>query len=227
MKILGLITARGGSKGIPGKNIKLLGGKPLISYTIESAKNSELEDVIVSTDSLEIAEISKMSGANVPFIRPAELATDSAKSIDVIQHAVKYLESTNKNYDAICLLQPTTPFREKGLINDCIKKFTSGDFDSLITVLPVPHEFNPHWIFEPSKDGYLKIATGEKHIISRRQDLPEAYFRDGSIYLTKTSVLKNGSLYGDKIGYMVTNPEKHINLDTPKDWEKAEYLLSK
>src|SRR5690606_2699469 len=104
----------------------------------------------------------------------------------------------------VCLLQPTTPFRTGGLIDKAIEKFRSGNYDSLISVREVPAEFNPHWTFE-EKDGKLKIATGEEEIISRRQDLPKAYHRDGAIYITKTSVLlKQNSLYGDKIGFVDT-----------------------
>ena len=99
-----------------------------------------------------------------------------------------FLLNDNVYFDAVCLLQPTTPFRRKGLIDEAIKKFESGSFDSLVSVREVPHEFNPHWVFE-EKDGKLKIATGEKQIISRRQELPKAYHRDGAIYLTKTEVI--------------------------------------
>ena len=112
------------------------------------------------------------------------------------------------------------------MIDSAIEKFSSGNFDSLVSVREVPAEFNPHWVFE-EENGGLKIATGEKEIISRRQELPKAYHRDGAIYLTKTEVLmEQNSLYGKKIGFIDTTGDPYVNIDTPEDWEKAERLVS-
>ena len=228
MKILGLIPARGGSKGIPKKNIKLLGRKPLIEYTIDSAKESKwLSEIEVSTDDEEIAIAAEVYGCKPPFIRPAEFAEDTSTSLEVVQHAIAFFEAQNIFFDAVCLLQPTSPFRQKGLIDTAIEAFISTKADCLVSVLPIPHEFNPHWAFEETENGLLKIATGEKTIIPRRQDLPNAFHRDGSIYITKTEVIKKGSLYGNKIAYIESNPEFHVNIDTMKDWDTAEKLLNK
>ncbi|MGM1056404.1 MAG: cytidylyltransferase domain-containing protein [Bacteroidota bacterium] len=226
MKILGLIPARGGSKGIPGKNIKLLAGKPLLEYTFESAKASALlSRVILSTDDPEIIRTAEKIGLEVPFIRPKKLAEDTTTSLEVIKHALEELKINGEEYDAVCLLQPTTPFRETGLIDSAIKKFTEGNFDSLISVREVPADFNPHWVFE-EKDGKLQIATGEQEIIPRRQDLPKAYHRDGAIYITKTSILTDqNSLYGKNIGFINTTGSPYVNIDIPKDWEEAEQLI--
>lgn len=228
MKILGLIPARGGSKGVPKKNIKLLGEKPLIAYTIEAALESkQFTDVIVSTDDTEIAKVAEQFGAKVPFIRPTQLSTDSAKSIDVVIHALETLEKSEKKYDAVCLLQPTNPFRKVELIKNCIDKFQDKDFDALVSVERVPAEYNPHWQFNEDPYGYLKIVTGDKEIISRRQDLPITYKRDGSIYLTKVKVIKKyHSFYGDKLGFIEV-PEGQINIDTMEDWIKAEEFIKK
>ncbi|MCM4161913.1 acylneuraminate cytidylyltransferase family protein [Antarcticibacterium flavum] len=228
MKILGLIPARGGSKGIPGKNIKLLGGKPLLAYTVEAAKASTLLDrVILSSDDAKIIDVAKDLGLEVPFVRPAELAGDATSSLEVIRHALEELRSQGEEYDAVCLLQPTTPFRQEGLIDDVIRKFTEGNFDSLISVREVPAEFNPHWIFE-EKEGKLQIATGEQKIITRRQELPKAYHRDGAVYITKTSVLlEQNSLYGGNIGFIDTTGSPYVNIDTREDWEEAERHLSR
>lgn len=227
MKILGIITARGGSKGVPGKNIKLLGDLPLLTYTSKAANNSSLlTKTILSTDDISIIDVAKQFKLEVPFIRPSELATDTSSSISVIQHAVNFLESKGEYYDAICLLQPTSPFRKKGFIDEAIQKFISKKVDALVGVLPVPHELNPHWVFEPNSKGLLEIATGEKEIIKRRQDLPTAYFRDGSIYITKTSVIKSGSFYGSKLSFIENDPEFYVNIDTMKDWESAESKLN-
>ena len=228
MKILGLIPARGGSKGVPKKNIKLLGKKPLIEYTLDDAKNSKLiTKIVVSTDDEEIAIAAEISGFQPPFLRPTELAQDTSTSLEVVQHAIAFFESQNIFFDAVCLLQPTSPFREKGIIDKAIEKFISSNADSLVSVLPIPHEHNPHWAFEENELGLLKIATGEDKIIPRRQELPKSFHRDGSIYITKTAVIKNGSLYGNSIAYIESNPDFHVNIDTLKDWEKAEHLLTK
>lgn len=222
MRILGIIPARGGSKGVPGKNIKLLGELPLLAYTAKSALASkQLSKVILSTDSPSIAAVAQHYGIEVPFLRPETLATDTASSIAVVQHAVSYLENQGEFFDAVCLLQPTSPFRPKGFIDLAIQKFIHEDVDALVSVLPVPHEFNPHWVFEPNEKGLLQIATGEQEIIKRRQDLPPAYFRDGALYITKTSVIKEGSFYGAKLSYIENNPAFYVNIDTEADWEKA------
>lgn len=224
MKILGIIPARGGSKGVPGKNIKTLGTKPLIQYTLDAARQSSLlTRIIVSTDSDSIADCVKSQGDYIPFIRPASLALDHTPTLPVIQHALNFFLDKGEVYDAVCLLQVTNPFRVPGFIDLAIAKFTAQQCDSLISVLPVPHEFNPHWVFEAGEYGFLKIATGEKEIITRRQDLPPAFYRDGSIYITRSEVLlKENSLYGNKLTYIQSDPKWHVNIDTPADWEKAE-----
>lgn len=225
MRVLGIIPARGGSKGVSGKNIKLLNGKPLIQYTWESAKESKLlTRTILSSEDDNIIKLGKNLGLEVPFQRPIELAQDDSKSLDVIIHALTYFESINEKFDAVCILQPTTPFREKGLIDKAIKKFMKGGFDSLISVRKVPDEFNPHWVFEENQ-GMLHLATKDNEIITRRQDLPNAYFRDGAIYLTKSDViLNNRSLLGKSIGFTDTSNELYVNIDSPQDWLEAEKL---
>lgn len=227
MKVLGVIPARGGSKGIPGKNIKRLAGKPLIAYTSESAKKSNLlSRVILSSDSEEIIKVARDLGIEVPFRRPEVLAQDSTPTLEVVRHAVKYFISRGEEFQAICLLQPTSPVRGEGLIDTAIEKFVSGNYDSLISVREVPAKFNPHWIFE-EEDGKLRISTGEKEIIPRRQDLPTAFFRDGAIYLVKVEVLlEQDSLYGEKIGY-IKSSGPYVNLDVPEDWDQAEILFKK
>lgn len=226
MKILAIIPARGGSKGVPGKNIKLLGDKPLIAYSIEQAiMSNSFENIIVSTDNQDIASVAKQFGANVPFIRPSELADDTASSISVVQHAVDFYEAIGSFYDAICLLQPTSPFREKGFINKAITTFSNNDSDALISVLQVPHQYNPHWVFEPDSNGFLQIATGENELIKRRQELPMTFFRDGSIYLTKIDAIKKGSFFGQKLSFIQTNPDLYMNIDSANDWLQAEQKI--
>lgn len=227
MKILAIIPARGGSKGVPGKNIKLLNGKPLLAYTSEIALQSKyLTEVIVSTEDEQIIEVAKNLGIKVPFIRPAALSQDNTPTIDVIIHALQWYENQNIFFDAVCLLQVTSPFRTVDFLDNAINKFIEQDTDSLVSVLKVPHEYNPHWTFEVNEAGNLKIATGENQIISRRQELPAAYHRDGSIYITKTKVLlEQNSLYGKSTAFIESDPEYYVNIDILQDWDKAEGMI--
>lgn len=228
MKILGLIPAREGSKGIPEKNLKPLKGIPVINYSINIGLQSKLIDtVLVSTDSEKIAQLSREAGASVPFIRPSHLASDKSPTIDTVIHALKYLEDRSENYDAVCILQPTVPFRILEEVDQSILKFIESGADSLVSVREVPHKYNPHWCFEEDSNAdHLKIATGERQIIPRRQSLPKAYYRDGSIYLTLTdTILKGKSLYGNKITYFENTQSPDINIDTQTDWLQAENYI--
>jgi CMP-N,N'-diacetyllegionaminic acid synthase len=227
MRILAIIPARGGSKGVPFKNIKILNGKPLLAYTSEIALQSTyLTDVILSSDDFQIIEVAKQWGIQVPFIRPEELAQDTTPTIDVIIHALEWYDKQDISFDAVCVLQVTSPFRTVAFLDDAIQKFIASNCDSLVSVQKVPHEYNPHWTFEVNSEGNLKITTGEEKIIGRRQELPIAYHRDGSIYITKTEVLLHQhSLYGKKITFIESPPEFYINIDTLQDWEKAEKMI--
>ncbi|MBW3466369.1 cytidylyltransferase domain-containing protein [Arthrospiribacter ruber] len=229
MKILGIIPVRGGSKGIPGKNIKLLGGEPLIAYTKRSIDESSLlSKVVVSTDDDAISKVALDLGLDVPFTRPSSLADDQAPTLGVIIHCLDYFEKKGETFDAVCILQVTSPFRRRGMIDEAIQKFSSSGADTLVSVLPVPHEYNPHWIFEENEEGFLFISTGDEALISQRQKLPKAYFRDGAIYLTKSSVIKErDSLFGEKLTYILGDPKFHVNLDTLEDWDEAEKIIKK
>jgi CMP-N-acetylneuraminic acid synthetase len=229
MKILGFIPARAGSKGVPGKNIKILGAKPLIQYTLEAAQQSKfLSKSIVSTESETIKDCVVALGGYVPFMRPASLALDNTPTLPVIQHALNFYLEQGESFDAVCLLQVTNPFRLPGFIDQAIERFIETKCDAMISVLPVPAEFNPHWTFEADADDFLKIATGDEKIIPRRQDLPPAYFRDGSIYITRTKVLlEQHSLYGGTLGYILSDPTWHVNIDTWEDWNEAERRVGK
>ena len=146
-RVLGLIPARGGSKGVPRKNIKLLCGKPLLEYTAQAALASRLlSRVILSTEDEEIAEAGRRCGLEVPFLRPQELAADDTPMLPVIEHAVRWVEERGERFDAICLLQPTNPLRRAEEIDGCIELLIGTGADSVVTVLPVPAEYNPHWV---------------------------------------------------------------------------------
>ncbi len=229
MKILAIIPARGGSKGVPGKNIKLLGGKPLLAYTAEIALQSKyLTEVILSSEDDKIIEVAKGLGIPVPFVRPAALAQDDTPTLEVLIHALQWYKNQNIFFDAVCLLQVTSPFRTVDFVDKAIEKFMESACDSLVSVQQVPDEYNPHWTFELNQEGNLTIATGDDKIISRRQELPKAYHRDGSIYLTKTEVLlKQHSLYGKSTAFIESPSEFYVNIDTAADWVQAEQLLKK
>jgi CMP-N,N'-diacetyllegionaminic acid synthase len=227
MKALGIIPARGGSKGIPRKNIRLLCGKPLIQYTAEAALASQrLSRVILSTEDDEIAEVGRGCGLEVPFLRPAELAHDETPTLPVMQHAVRWIEAQGDQYDFICLLQPTNPLRTAEDIDSCLAMLEHGDLDSVVSVLPVPHDYNPHWVYLQDEDGLLRLSTKETLPIPRRQDLPPAFHREGSVYATRRSVLMNeDSLYGKRVAGYLMDAAHSVNIDGPEDWLRAEALL--
>jgi CMP-N,N'-diacetyllegionaminic acid synthase len=226
MRVLGIVPARGGSKGIPGKNVRPLGGKPLLVHTAEAALAARrLSRVVLTTDDEKIAEVGRACGLEVPFLRPAELAMDDTPTLPVLQHAVAELEKTGDRFDAVCLLQPTSPFRRAGDIDGCIEMLETEGLDAVVSVLPVPPEHNPHWVYFCDGDGLLRLATGEDQPIPRRQELPPAFHRDGSVYVTRRDVLmEENSLYGRRLGGFLAD-SRSVNLDTPADWERAERLF--
>ncbi len=226
LRVLGLVPARGGSKGVPRKNIKLLNGKPLLAYTAEAALGAKrLARVILSTDDAEIADVGQSCGLEVPFMRPAELAQDHTPTLPVVQHALRWLEEHGEHYDAICLLQPTSPLRCAADVDACIDLLAERQADAVVTILPVPLEYNPHWVYFQDSTGALHLSTGETTPIPRRQDLPLAYHREGSIYVTRRVVImEQNSFYGSHLlGYPV-DPQRCVNIDDAHDWARAELL---
>jgi len=224
MRILGLIPARGGSKGVPRKNIRCLNSKPLLAYTAEAALNSKrLARIVLSTEDEEIAAVGRECGLEVPFMRPADLAADSTPTLPVVKHVLESLEKLGDKFDAVCLLQPTNPLRRAIDIDNCIDLFERSTVDSVVSVRPVPAEYNPKWVYWQDIEGRLSISTGDDEPIRRRQDLPEAYHRDGSVYITRTEIIiDRGSLYGDHIlGYEMP-AEFSVNIDSEDDWVNAE-----
>lgn len=228
MKTLGIIPARGGSRGIPRKNIRPLCGKPLIQYTAEAALAAKrLSRVILSTEDEEIAAVGRSCGLEVPFLRPAELARDETPTLPVVQHAVRWIEDRGDHYDLICVLQPTNPLRRTADIDACLAMLEQSDLDSIVSVLPVPYEHNPHWVYLQDEEGLLRLSTGEDMPISRRHDLPQAFHRDGSVYATRRDVLLNeDSLYGKRLGMYLMDATESVNIDGPEDWRRAETLLA-
>jgi len=228
MNVLGLVLARGGSKGIPRKNIRLLAGKPLLQYTAEAALSARrLSSVVLSTEDAEIAAIGRQCGLEVPFMRPAALAADSTPGFDVVRHAVAWLEAHDRHFDAVCTLQPTSPLRRADDIDACVELLARAEADAVVTTLRVPDEHNPHWVFFADEDGTLHSSTGAASIIPRRQELPPAYHREGSVYVTRRdTIMIAGNLYGKRlVGYAI-DPRRSVNLDDLEDWQRAEEMLA-
>ncbi|MCF0064317.1 acylneuraminate cytidylyltransferase family protein [Dyadobacter chenwenxiniae] len=221
--ILAVIPARKGSKEVPGKNMKLLGGKPLIQYTIESALQSELlTTIVVSSDCEETVAFAKTwERIEAPFIRPAAISCDDTPSIEVMKHVMKFYKERQIEFEYVCLLQPTSPFRSPNLIDDAIRHMLKMDADSLTTIQKTPDKYNPLWAFHLS-NGQLARFISDVAMPSRRQDLPDSHYRDGNIYLLKTALLSRNRLLGGRcIGYQAKN-EIDLNINTLQEWKLAE-----
>ena len=186
-----------------------------------------LDKAILTTDCSSIAHSARGWDVQVPFIRPAYLANDTTPTIEVIKHAINFFDDRGEYYDNVILLQATCPFRSKGFVDKCIESFVGSNADCLVSVKKVPHEYNPHWVFEADNNGHLKIATGEEKIIPSRQLLPKAFARDGSVYVFKADNIRHkNSIYGDSISYVESDSLWHINIDTKEDWQRAEMIAN-
>ncbi len=223
-KILAIIPARGGSKGIPRKNVKPLCGKPMINYTIEAAKECRyIDKVIVSTDDEEIADISMRAGAIVPFNRPEELATDDAKTIDVVLHAIEFYEQKAEHYDIIMVLQPTSPLRTSEDIKRAVEYFIRKGGKSLVSVSEVTE--HPILMRQFGEKNKLVNLLDESSTV-KRQDMKRYYRVNGAIYINSVNDLnENTSLNDNEMGYVL--PKDHsVDIDEPEDVVLAEYYLS-
>lgn len=225
MKPLVVIPARGGSKGLPGKNIKKLMGKPLIHYTIEAARALfSDEQIIVSTDDLDIKSCAEQTGLNVPFIRPAELATDTASTVEVLLHALKVSEDNQYEPDTLILLQPTSPLRNAQHIKEAMNLFTET-IDMVVSVKET--ESNPYYVlFEENENGLLKKSKAGN--FTRRQDCPKVWEYNGAIYIINIKSLKQKrNINFEKVVKYEMKREHSIDIDTEVDWLITEVYLSK
>lgn len=225
MKTLVVIPARGGSKGIPGKNIKPLGGKPLILYALENALSiADKEDICVSTDSEEIRRVVEQAGVPVPFLRPAELAADNSGTYEVLLHALDHYEGLGRRYDRIILLQPTSPFLRPEQVREAAELWTP-DVDMVVSVRE--SGANPYYnLFETDADGFLGISKGDG-CYTRRQDAPKVWEYNGAVYVISVPSLRRGPLntFGKRVPYEMPAADS-VDLDTPLDWLLAETLLA-
>ena len=225
-RIVALITARGGSKSVPRKNVALLAGKPLISWTIEAAVQSQnLLQVIVSTDDNEIAEVAKTWGAIVPFLRPDELAQDDSSHISVVVHAIRWLEEHEKfRPEYLVLLQPTSPFRAVEDIDGVIELARAMDAEAVVSVMGTHH--HPYLTYRLSEQGTLSEFVLGDIAYPRRQDLPPAYFINGAIYMNRCeSLLSKQTFYPEGMFGYIMPPERSFQIDSAWDHHVAELIM--
>ena len=226
MRILAVIPARGGSKRVPGKNVRKLGNKPLINWTIESALNTpELSAIMVSTDDPQIAEIAQSAGATVPWLRPIKLATDESKSVDVAIHALDWYEKENGTVDGILLLQPTSPFRTYETIQKAIRLFENHKGSSIIGVSPVQNQY----LYTLEEHGeFLVQYQQQRSLIKKTRDKSQIYALNGLIYLVSPQELRssNSFLGSCLLPVIVESPIEVLDIDTEEDFKIAELFLS-
>ena len=221
-----LITARGGSKGIPDKNIKLLGNKPLLYYSIDIARELTTDEYIcLSSDSIDIINSARKYGLEVPFVRPSELATDRIGTYDVLLHAVNYYEKCGQNLDTVVLLQPTSPFRKAWQLKEAMQSY-STNIDMVVSVCK--SESNPYFnLYEEDPLGQFIELSKKAHFV-RRQDTPNVYVLNGAIYVINIASLRKGPLSQfQRVVKYEMNSITSVDLDTMLDWHWAEFLLEK
>jgi CMP-N-acetylneuraminic acid synthetase len=226
MRFLGVIPARGGSKGVPGKNIRPLAGKPLVAWTIEAARDSgAISRLVVSTDDDRIADVARQYGAEVRM-RAAMLAADDTPTRPVLEHVAKELEAEGDTFDAIVTLQPTSPLREPRHVAEACAQFAADpNADSLVSCVVVPHIFNPVSVMKRGRDGYLENFLGGD-AITRRQDKPEVFARNGAaIYVTRRSRIGD-FVFGGKLQCYLMDEAHSLDIDTLYDFDAAEAMMA-
>ena len=226
MRKLFLIPARGGSKGLPGKNIMTLSGRSLIEYTLEaaSANKTENDEICVSTDDLEIVKVVEKFGIKVPFIRPSNIATDHSSTADVIEHALAWYNSQGQGFDLVVLLQATSPLRNAIHIKMAISEWSS-DIDMLISVRET--DSNPYYVlFEEDEDGFLQKS--KEGLFERRQDCPKVYEANGAIYIFGVETFRNNkTMQFNKLKKFVMSKENSVDIDDIYDFKMAEMILTR
>lgn len=225
-RVLAIIPARGGSKGVPRKNIRPLSGKPLIAYTIEAAAGAQLLDrTVLSTEDTKIAAIAKKHGAEVPFMRPPELAKDESFAEPVMEHALGWLEE-HEGYvpDYLLLLQPTSPLRTSQDIDNCINLALEKDAVGVVSICPVKH--HPYLIKRLDEEGHIESFSPLDQMWRRRQDFPPAYGLTGAIYLVRREILlEQHALFHERTYAYIMPPERSLDIDTLWDFTLAELIL--
>jgi CMP-N-acetylneuraminic acid synthetase len=224
--VLGIVPARGGSKGVPGKNVRPLAGLTLLEYTARAARESGVLDrVILSTDSAEIADTGRRAGLDVPFMRPVMLASDDTPMLPVIQHALESLARDGWSPDMIVLLQPTSPLRRPDHIRAAVTTLRETKADSVVTVVELPRDHSPDYVMRID-EGRLRPFLSEGARITRRQDARPAYWRDGTVYaFWRSTIERFANIYGDNCHALVLDGQDSLSIDTAADWNEAERRL--
>jgi CMP-N-acetylneuraminic acid synthetase len=227
MIVLGIVPARGGSKGLPNKNLRSLGGQPLLARTAEAARRSRsLARTVLSTDDPAIAEAGRVLGLDVPFMRPVELAADETPMLPVLRHAVETLAREGFHTDVVVLLQPTSPFRRAEHIDAAVDLLASSGADSVVSVVEVPHQFSPVSVLTLTNGRVQPYIPGP--LVTRRQDKPRVYARNGpAVLAVRVSVLERGALYGDDCRPLVMTPADSVDIDDVHDFDYAEFILNR
>ena len=227
MKFVGVIPARGGSKGIYKKNIALCAGEPLLAYTCrEALATGQLDRVILSTDDDEIAQVGRSLGVEVSFQRPKELATDDTPMIAVLQHALDWLTRKFSTPDAIVLLQPTSPLRKREHITEALGLFMSSGAASVVSVVKVPHQFAPSSILQMHENGHVRPYLSDTPLLTRRQDKSVVYARNGpAVLVVSSEVVRSGRLYGEPTMGYIMSAEDSIDVDSLDDLRVVEVIL--
>jgi CMP-N-acetylneuraminic acid synthetase len=224
--VLAIVPARGGSKGVPGKNVRRLGGRTLLEYTAAAARDSAVVDrIVLSTDSEEVAAAGRAAGLEVPFLRPAALAQDDTPMLPVIRHAIDEVTRAGWTPELVVLLQPTSPLRRPDHIASAVDLLRSSGADSVVTVVEVPKHLSPDYVMRIDA-GVLRPFLPEGERVTRRQDVRPAYSRDGTVYAFRRDTLDRcGSIYGDDCRPLVIDARESLSIDTPEDWAAAEKIL--
>ena len=227
MRVLGVIPARGGSKGVPGKNLRTLGGRPLLAYSVDAAQGScRLGRVVLSTDDPAVADTGRRLGVDVPFMRPAHLAIDEAPMLPVLMHAVDEMRAQGFDADAVAVLQPTSPLRRAEHIDAAVDLLVATAADAVVTVVEVPHQFAPASLLQ--LEGNRLTPVAETPMVLQRQRKPRVYARNGpAVLVVRAAQLRAGSLYGGDTRGLVMTPEDSVDVDTPWDFDLLEFLLAK
>jgi CMP-N,N'-diacetyllegionaminic acid synthase len=224
--VLVLIPARGGSKGIPGKNLRLLGGRTLIEYAAAAARDSGVVDrAVLTTDSEEIAAVGRRAGLDVPFLRPASLADDDTPMQPVVEHALAALADDGFVPDIVLLLQPTSPLRTPEHLRRAVTMLRETGADSVVSVVKLPHHLSPDYVMR-IEAGELKPFLPEGARVTRRQDARRAYVRDGTVYAFWTRTLRDmGNIYGRRAVPLLVDAADSVTIDNPADWDAAERVM--
>jgi len=225
--VLGLIPARAGSKGLPGKNLRPLAGRPLIVRTAEVARASGVIDrLVLSTDSAEIADLARGAGIEVPFLRPPDLAADDTPMFPVVRHAIDRVLAGGSTPDVIVLLQPTSPLRRPEHVRRAVALLADAATDSVVTVTELPRALSPDYVMRID-GGVLRPFLPEGARVTRRQDARRAYSRDGTVYaFRRDTVERFGDIYGDRCLPLIVDSEESLSIDFQADWDRAERILA-